>query len=258
MKKIKVLALVLVFAFAAMGGAYAVWTDNVTATDILNTGTVDIAWVDNTSSSDPQEGEGTTGNPTRGNWHYVGHTYLGFQLPADTETRDYEYCYNGYGYGYYDLIPGQYTPGEGITDAQGGSFGDNDQDFVNQDDKDVAYKTVELLEDGVLEMTIENGYPGYNAYVIAELKNIGTIPVTINDVKTTGASKVEILVSKVDNLAGDNDTDLIGTVIDPYASIFVKFDETVLDMNNGAQNDTFTSSIKINAIQWNAYDYGTD
>lgn len=44
MRKIKVLALVLVFAFAALGGAYAMWYDSLFVDANVNTGTVDLQW----------------------------------------------------------------------------------------------------------------------------------------------------------------------------------------------------------------------
>lgn len=44
MKKIKILALVLVLAFAAMGGAYAIWEDDLFAMETITTGKVEIEW----------------------------------------------------------------------------------------------------------------------------------------------------------------------------------------------------------------------
>ena len=44
MKKIKVLALTLVFAFAALGGAYALWFDELYVNATAKTGIVDLEW----------------------------------------------------------------------------------------------------------------------------------------------------------------------------------------------------------------------
>ena len=46
MKKMKILALVMIFAFAALGGAYAtLWKDTVTLNTTVNTGNVSLKWL---------------------------------------------------------------------------------------------------------------------------------------------------------------------------------------------------------------------
>lgn len=51
MKRIRVLALVLVFAFAALGGAYAAWSDSIFINETVETGIVNITWA-NAESND--------------------------------------------------------------------------------------------------------------------------------------------------------------------------------------------------------------
>lgn len=55
MKRIRVLALVLVFAFAALGGAYAAWSDSIFINETVETGIVNITWA-NAESNDSPEG----------------------------------------------------------------------------------------------------------------------------------------------------------------------------------------------------------
>ncbi len=52
MKKMKILALVMVMAFAAIGGASALWFDTLRITETVTTGTVDVDWVA-VGSTDP-------------------------------------------------------------------------------------------------------------------------------------------------------------------------------------------------------------
>ncbi|KUG02961.1 hypothetical protein ASZ90_019644 [hydrocarbon metagenome] len=273
MKKMKILALVMVFAFAALGGAYAVWTDNVTATDTLNTGTVDINWIVSDTnpafSSDPEAGEtvieGDPGSPaTDDQWVPLGYQHgyrhgwvdIGYGWWGEPAPAPYTGTWNGMSYGYW--IPGsEGTDPTDPTTVPGDPVLDYKADDNPNEAKDVGAKLV-VLNDGVLKMTINNGYPGYNAYVIAELKNEGTIPVTINDVEITGDDKVDIVITEVESASADAaevSDDLYGVVIDPGQSIFVKFDETVKDLPNEDQDGTFVSNIKINAIQWNAFEY---
>ena len=46
MKKVKVLALAVVFALAALGGAYAMWKDTLTIVEKVYTGNLDVYWSD--------------------------------------------------------------------------------------------------------------------------------------------------------------------------------------------------------------------
>ncbi|MGV8147345.1 MAG: hypothetical protein ACLKAK_06395 [Alkaliphilus sp.] len=68
MKKIKILALVLVLAFAAMGGAYAIWQDTLFASETITTGTFDVQWVLAADESD-------RGSDTGENYQLSGSVY---------------------------------------------------------------------------------------------------------------------------------------------------------------------------------------
>lgn len=203
MKRIRVLALVLVFAFAALGGAYAAWSDSIFINETVNTGTVDIQW---------QNAEGTDGDPDAQAEGY----YNEEDLSVASKTADIKDEIE-------DDLPGAYVDGKG----------------------------------DILEITLENGYPGYTATVTADIKNIGTIPVKCTfaeNVAVTPWMKVRIVDADTNdeywNSESPNASGVTPT-IEPDKSIKVKIIEEVLDQ--APQNSTSTFSIKVKGTQWNTF-----
>lgn len=203
MKRIRVLALVLVFAFAALGGAYAAWSDSIFINETVNTGTVDIQW---------QNAEGTDGDPDAQAEGY----YNEEDLSVASKTADIKDEIE-------DDLPGAYVDGKG----------------------------------DILEITLENGYPGYTATVTADIKNIGTIPVKCTfaeNVAVTHWMKVRIVDADTNdeywNSESPNASGVTPT-IEPDKSIKVKIIEEVLDQ--APQNSTSTFSIKVKGTQWNTF-----
>jgi len=235
-KRIKVLALVLVFAFAALGGAYAAWSDSIFINETVNTGTVDIQW-QNAKTSD---GAGTGG--------YYKYIYF-FGIPV------WKYWVCG-------------TNGDWDRQADG---------YNNDGELDVASKLVEigdedeLVAEGagagpdnyvrgqgdLLEITLDNGYPGYTAYVTADIANIGTIPVKCDFAEVVDSEVPEWMIVRIidnDGVEYWNSVDgqLAATpTIEADGKITVKIHEEILD--NAPQLAEATFSIEVVGIQWNAH-----
>lgn len=233
MKRIRVLALVLVFAFAALGGAYAAWSDSIFINETVDTGIVDITWANAESSDNP----GTEG--------YKDRVYVGI-----------------WPFGYWKTVCVPGTDGDPDAQAEG---------YYNEEDLSVASKTADIKDeieddlpgayvDGkgdILEITLENGYPGYTATVTADIKNIGTIPVKCTfaeNVAVTPWMKVRIVDADTNdeywNSESPNASGVTPT-IEPDKSIKVKIIEEVLDQ--APQNSTSTFSIKVKGTQWNTF-----
>lgn len=151
MKRMKVLAIVMIFAFAALGGAYAaLWKDTVVLRTTVNTGNVALKWsgavagddYHGNNSSDLIDGEdsvaltlddGATENPNSGdNW---GSNPVHNQAP-------------------------------GIR-------------------RNVGHITVVSCTDKLLTVEINNAYPDYQGEIQAYIENVGTIPVVINKITAT-------------------------------------------------------------------------
>lgn len=211
MKRIRVLALVLVFAFAALGGAYAAWSDSIFINETVETGIVNITWA-NAESNDSKREPADKANPDDQMTGYYNEEKLdvgskSVDIKDETESQ----------------VPGAYVDGKG----------------------------------DILEITLENGYPGYTATVTADIKNIGTIPVKCTfaeNVAVTPWMKVRIVDADTNdeywNSESPNASGVTPT-IEPDKSIKVKIIEEVLDQ--APQNSTSTFSIKVKGTQWNTF-----
>ncbi|MEW6770250.1 MAG: hypothetical protein AB1330_02535 [Bacillota bacterium] len=109
-------------------------------------------------------------------------------------------------------------------------------------DKNVAMKEAAISEDGkTLTCTITNGYPSYAPTTYFTITNTGTVPVRITAVTVTppAGGEVEVTVP-----------DLVGEVIDPEASLNGVCYQHVTEA--AAENSSYTYTVTIDAIQWNA------
>lgn len=249
MKRIKVLALVLVFAFAALGGAYAAWSDSIFINETVNTGTVDIQW-QNASSSD---------NPgTDGYWKnvYVGFWPWGYWTQVWVDGTD----------GDPDAQAEDYTNEEKLSVASKvAQIGDEDESEelevnyvwppVGGDDEPDTYVKG---QGDILEITLDNGYPGYTAYVTADIANIGTIPVKCDFAEVAGKEVPEwMIVRIIDKDTGVEywnsvDGQLAATpTIKAGGKITVEIHEEIL--NGAPQGSSASFSIAVIGIQWNAH-----
>ena len=245
MKRIRVLALVLVFAFAALGGAYAAWSDSIFINETVNTGSVDIQW---------QNAETSDSVAIEGYW---------------------EWRTGWFGHRYKVWVPG--TDGDPDVMADG---------YNNEEELDVAYKSAEIGDEDetidaevstfwwwppgddepdtyvkgqgdILNITLENGYPGYTAFVTADIANIGSVPVKCDfadEVSVPDWMKVQIVDADTDVVYWDSvDGRLAATpTIECDDCITVKITEQILDDAPQLSETTFT--IEVIGIQWNAYE----
>lgn len=212
MRKIKVLALVLVFTFAALGGAYAMWYDSLFLDTTVETGNVDICWVCVTSS-DPgpnykgECGQGTdvfngsldsmeVGNPNSAELKNIGS--LNFEMGNDNE------------------------------------YGDD----RSKDDK--------------LEITLKNGYPGYQESIEAGIKNIGTVPVKFRITAENVPCWLQVKTYLPDEgKEGDQFTALEGYQLDPGATVLVTI--VYLITQEAPQNANQSFQVVVKGVQWNEY-----
>lgn len=215
MKKIKVLALVMVFAFAALGGAYAMWSDNVNVNDDIYTGTVAVEWWnDCMSSSDPGP-------------NYTGYTGK-----------------NGHTFDVY----GTDTSGEGLDSMDPGNPNDN----KNVGYKDFS---IDTSNSKLLNIEIKNGYPGYQEYVIGCIKNTGTVPVKLEGLTIKGPNGADYnpeTAPVLIEVTREDDSALLSPEkpqIDPQDCFKIKINERVKQIAD--QNKKYNYTIEIKAVQWN-------
>lgn len=243
MKRIRVLALVLVFAFAALGGAYAAWSDSIFINETVNTGTVDIQW----QNAETSDGVGTDGYYKKVfSWHFPFYKY--------------------------EWVDG--TDGDPDAQAEG---------YNNDEELNVASKVAEIGDENeelqvsccwppgdgneepdtyvkgqgdVLEITLNNGYPGYTAYVTADIANIGSVPVRC-DFRLASEYpdwiRVKIIDADTDVVYWDSAYGQLAATptIEVDDHITVEIHEEILA--NAPQLDEATFSIEVIGIQWNAH-----
>jgi hypothetical protein len=247
MKKIRILALLMVFAFAALGGAYAMWSDSLLIDETVNTGFLDVKFID---------GENYTFNPDPGpNYEdYVGD--------------------EGNPYGVYG-VEGK----EGLDELDPNNPNANKNiawmDYIISDQYDGDSGAHDNVDD-LMTITLNNGYPGYQERIFTTIKNVGTVPAkfeidTINALSIKDHLLVEIWFDAGPTQAKDNGEDymiwtndpgcdnpyrtakLEGYQIDPGEEIPVAIYTRVRQA--AKQKDSYEFSIKLNAIQWNEYDF---
>lgn len=223
MKKVKVLALVMVFAVAALGGAYAMWSDSIYLNETVATGEVNIQW-DCLSMSDP------AGN-------YADYNDDVYYEETDGPQLDDS------------IFDGAEDDPKNIAYKDAELLNDGDTNNGTEGSDEAGLNATQQ-EDDVLSIELENGYPGYHATVTACISNIGTVPVKIH---LSGLDSVpEWLDFVILNAQGQDITDTLeGTQIDPGVKYFVTFDETVLE--SAPQLTSRTIDLTLEGIQWNAY-----
>lgn len=214
MKKIRVLALVMVLSFAALGGAYAMWYDSLFLNTTVKTGSVDVCWTNvKTSDSggyyaDMDGGAGENiwqgnkdsmdvGNPNSGELKNIG--TLDAVLSNDSEWSDVR----------------------------------------NLDDQ--------------LDITLLNGYPGYQEYVEAGITNKGTVPVKFRVITTDVPAWIKVQIELYKNgTGGVNEwTELEGYQLDPGETIQARITYRVEQCAEQGVEANF--KVQLKGIQWNEY-----
>lgn len=214
MKKIRVLALVMIFAFAALGGAYAMWYDSLYLYTTINTGSVDVCW-ENVKTSDDggyyaeMSGEARAnvhmgnvdsmdaGNPNGGELKNIAS--LNAQLTSDSEWSDFRVV--------------------------------NDQ----------------------LNITLKNAYPGYQESVEADIVNLGSVPVKFRVIKEDVPAWVVVQVDLYSNELGEVQewTALEGYQLDPGAIVHARI--TYRIHQSAEQSKQIAFKLQLKGIQWNEY-----
>ncbi|HBG22318.1 MAG TPA: hypothetical protein DDW83_03565 [Peptococcaceae bacterium] len=234
MKKIKVLVLITVFAFAALGGAYAMWADQLVIKETVETGYLNVEF-------------GNLFNPDPGP-NYTGYDGDVYGVTAGNEGLD-------------EMDNGNTNNAKNIASMEAA--------FSNQTKGDAgAYNN----ENDVLTITLDNGYPGYQERIFTTITNNGTVPAkfdisTVNALSIANDLLIEIWFDADPTKAKDNGEDFMiwsnsgdepevaldGYQIDPGESIPVAIYTRVKEAAN--QDATYEFSIKLNAIQWNGYNF---
>ena len=211
MKKMKILALVMVVAFAAVGGAYALWYDTLLIEETVNTGRVDVNFT--------------------------------------------EVCGSDWGCNY-----AVQAGGPGVNVYQG-SLDSMDPGNPNES-KNIGCKDRTIINNGnTLSMTLTNGYPGYQEFVDATIKNEGTVPVKfmfkltgdpdgiIHDAVTNPNGWLIVEIKAV----GVNGAAIEGYQLDPDKELRIKIKQRVRQI--APQGATTTFEYTIQSVQWNEYDF---
>ncbi len=150
----KLLTLILVFAFALTGIAYAAWTDSLQVDGTVNTGNIDVQFADAWTND-----EGVDPN-------LLGEIGL---------LR----CGPGHGHG-----PGHGDDPEPPVCPDRDDVAQTNIEIVDRD-ANAGFDSHEITN-SILEVTTVNAYPGYESAITYQLVNKGTVPVkltgvTIND-----------------------------------------------------------------------------
>ncbi len=249
MKKIKTLALVMIFAFAALGGAYAtLWKDTVTLNATVSTGNVSLKWV----------------SPDVGDDYHAG-------SPIDLKDGEDSVAKV--------LSNGTANPNANdLPQAPG----------IRRDVAHIALASPYLLnDDRDLYVTIENAYPDYQGEIEAYIMNDGSVPVKIQSITATqgdGSALPSWITYNIceDTAATYADKQAVGTTsilgrlleasnangsvhdtTDPDLAdqnlsnmvkvrISIHIGDTANMLDN--QNKTVVFKMQINGVQWNGVD----
>ncbi|NLB88256.1 MAG: hypothetical protein GX790_03390, partial [Syntrophomonadaceae bacterium] len=153
-KRSKLLAVMLVFSFALTGVAYAYWTDQLEIHGTVKTGTLDVYFTD--LGWEDSEGAGSGINPSS----------------TDVTTQAH---------------PSK-KPEPGKPGKPGGPGNDDDNNgFVANTKVALKDRNDDTLHErettsSILQIAVENAYPGYEATIKFKIKNGGSLPAKVEQV----------------------------------------------------------------------------
>jgi len=216
----------MVFAIAALGGAYAMWYDNLFVNETVSTGYVNVEWCACSDTDDPSP-------------NYTGYEDNVFEGSLDR------------------IDPG--NPNEqkniGYLDAS-----ESSDEALEGDLPPLADGVSEFrFDNDLLTITLGNGYPGYQQKVFTRIRNRGTVPVKFEllgteEIPSWMHLQIYDSVNKVMLFDNQAEIDLLtGKQLDPEKAIYVHIIERVLQEAPQQASDTFTLQLK--GIQWNEYDF---
>lgn len=215
MKKLGLICLACVMALGALGVGYAAWTDEVVITGTVGTGELKL-----------------------------GFTEVFSEIPALPCNGDFEYT---------DFVPvaGSVScpPGYNFTNIH-----------TIEECKDVGSVEMERFDDDGdgcyerMEITINNAYPYYLAWISCHLINCGSIPVKIYPV--ISMVQDDGVLIKWGNSYGAQ----LEPGEDAELSFYVGFPQHLMNPDTGLfdgellpQNSQLTFTITLGGIQWNEY-----
>lgn len=233
MKKIKILAITLIAAFALLGGAYALWYDSLYIDETIDTGVLNIQW-ECISSSD--NGENYQGSPIA---QITTKNIDGMEKANPASRRNI----------------GSSTISEDPDDENDAT--DPLKDFHNASDS--------------LTLVLQNSYPGYQEDFLTYIKNNGTVPVKLQDMKLvpdTSENQIpdfihlQMVNLKTNDVYYDNKNPYtpIDIQVDPGCYLPVRIYMRVLDgaTQNYNYDDKNFFTFQVQGIQWNAANYDED
>lgn len=163
-KRSKLLAIVLVFAFALTGVGYAAWTDSLEVQGTVNTGNIDVQFADAWTND-----QGVDPNLSASK----GDVSVQF-ISRCPDCGEWYWWWDGHNCGD-DPVDPEDPP-------------------VCRDRDDVAETLVDIIDRGegfeghsiensILEVTTNNAYPGYQSEITYQLVNEGSVPVKLTGIK---------------------------------------------------------------------------
>lgn len=226
MKKINFLILFTILAMALLGGAYAAWSDHLTAVDVVKTGIVNIQWADGTGSL------GTT-------------TSSDSQADAKPDKTMDDTFTDLRDVGWLDVAVSNGDDGT-LTDIEG-------------------YTADPRIQGDKITLDLGNGYPGYKAVIQSKIINTGTVSTKFQIQLAQGSNSIPAwlhvrILDDVGCLYDSSPASTIGntlkdTVLDPNKELPVVIVEEVWNGTTGVPqdqkpaNNTFT--LQLSGQQWN-------
>lgn len=263
MKKAKMLALVLVFAFALLGGAYATIFDQLFINEKITTAMVDVSWVlGDKPSSDPGKNASDFNTPT---------------------TRVLQGNNRWKNWALYDTANGDLDSRESGNPNVCVNVGSKNVEIAKDEGRESLPDyagTVDRAKDDLLTITLSNGYPGYQEEIVAGIKNNSDIPVKFeinpdpdpdkdhNQYTLIGSQKVDQDLNKIvriqivsedgtkvyyDSTTG---TGLLegDTKLQPGETKTVRIVERILESAPQKAAD-IKFGLQLRGIQWNEYNW---
>jgi predicted ribosomally synthesized peptide with SipW-like signal peptide len=155
MKKVFFVCMALVLALVGTGVAYAMWSDTLQITGVVQTGSVDVRIISQASNDPSPHG-----------------------IPGDSAS----------------YLTGSLDP------MSTGSWSCLSDEWSGlRDDKNVAFTNCNIPGDGQsIQITVANGYPGYNGSVSFTIQNTGSIPVKLLDLTLNKVSYDGVYYDPID------------------------------------------------------------
>lgn len=162
MKKIAMLAMVLVLVIGATGVGFAKWSETLKIEGVVETGEVDVQLSQCTNDPSPNGIES-------------GDVYVGSPDPAEPGTWEY-------------------SP-ETCASTWSGERYDKNVAAIDCELIEDENRKTDPNDDGfnVIQVTITNGYPCYYGNLAFDIENIGTIPVKVEAIQLLEVSKGEMV-----------------------------------------------------------------